>query len=243
LRVAIFLTGAGCVLAPRALSSADNPPVEEILERARKLEGISDSGTPFLMQATIKAAIGEKEFTGEYKLNWSGPHRWREILVLADFRRIRYGVDDGYRQLRSLEYQPEVIFDLDKMLGVDSMLRIGPRETAREVRTRRIDGVALSCIEIGGKNIVDRELCFDPATGLLVRANLDPQAAPAAADVPIVDYFGTLIFSDKKFPSRVRIRRGRGFSMELAIDKLEPAFIVHAFLRKNLNYHSTMPGY
>jgi TonB family protein len=192
-----------------------------ILARARKLEELrSDFSGPFTLTGELKAAFGKKKVNGEYKLIWWAPNRWRESLVLGDFQRVREGVNDGYRQVRSLEYQPQVIFDLDKILDVGPMLQIGPRETASKARKRKIDGVELSCVEIHLKSGIDRELCFDPATDLLVHAELQSTGAPGATR-PDVEYSGGIALGDKKFPSNATITRGQDFSVEVSNIRLE----------------------
>lgn len=226
IRIALLAGGGAVLLLAAALPIwAEDQPAESVamLARARKLEELrSDSNAPFLMEAQIKATFGDRKVTGEYKLGWWTPNHWHEVLALGDFRRIRDGVSDGYWQVRTWEYQPRVIFDLDQVLDVAPILQVRSLETAKGVRRRKVASIALSCVEIHLKHGVARELCFDPATELLLHAQLEPGLMPGSEPL-IVDYSGAIALSDKKFPSTVIIQRGKRISVEVSITRLEPA--------------------
>jgi Gram-negative bacterial TonB protein C-terminal len=220
----VFLASAASLVVGAIPIRAANQPVEslEILNRARRLEELrTESGVPLLLRAQIKSSFDKREVPGQYELTWWGPNDWHEAVVLGDFRRFREGVIGGYRQVRTWEYEPQVIFDLDKILDVGSILQIGPRESVRKARKRKIAGVTLTCVEIDEKSGVARDLCFDPGTGLLVHAELQPGPGGASERRPIVDYSHAIPLSDKKFPSKVRIQRGKEFWMEVSQASLQ----------------------
>jgi TonB family protein len=220
----VFLAAAASFVVGAPPLRAADQPLESlaILNRARTLEELrAESSVPLLLRAQIKSSFDKREVPGQYELSWWGPNRWHETVVLGDFRRFREGVIGGYRQVRTWEYEPQVIFDLDKILDVGSILQIGPLEIVRKARKRKIAGIALSCVEIGQKNGASRDLCFDPATGLLVHAELEPGFGLASERRPIVDYSQGVPLSDKIFPSKVRIQRGKEFWMEVTIASLQ----------------------
>lgn len=220
----VFLAGAASFVVGALPIRAADQPVESlaILNRARTLEELrAESSVPLLLRAQIKSSFDKREVPGQYELTWWGPNRWHEAVVLGEFRRFREGVIGGYRQVRTWEYEPQVIFDLDKILDVGSVLQIGPLETVRKARTRKIAGAALSCVEIGQKGGGARDLCFDPATGLLVHAELQPGPGLASERRPIVDYSHAIPLSDKEFPSKIRIQRGKEFWMEVSVESLQ----------------------
>jgi TonB family protein len=220
----ILLAGVALILVEAAPIWAGDQPVESlaILTRAGKLEDLrGDSSIPLLFRAQIKSSFDKKEVPGQYELTWWEPNHWRETVILGAFRRYREGVIGGYRQVRTWEYEPQVIFDLDEILNVGSLLEIGPLETARRVRTRKIAGTALSCVEIEPKNGRARDLCFDPATGLLIHAELEPSAGVPSDRRPTVDYSNSMPLSDKRFPSKIRIQRGKEFWMEVSVISLQ----------------------
>ena len=202
---------------------AGDQPVDSIaiLAQARKLEELRmDPASPFLLDATIQAHFVKGTITGQYAISWWAANRWREVLTLADFQRIRDGVDGGYRQVRPWDYQPQVIFDIDKVFDVSAILELAPKETAKKVRKRKIAGVELSCIEIASKVRSTRDLCFDPATGVLVHAELSPINTTEGTRF-IVDYSGFIPLGERKFASKVTLTRPDGFSMEVSISRLE----------------------
>ena len=199
---------------------ADEPPTEsvEMLAHASKLERLrTASSGPFLFQADIKAAIGKTETRGTYKLLWWGPNRWQESVVLGDFRRMRDGVTDGYWQLRLLDYQPEAIFTFDKLLDIPTLLEIRPGEKVRKARVRKIAGISLSCVEIDSEGATARELCFEPATGLLAHA----ETAQPGSDKTVFDYSEAISIPANQFPSRLRLERGKDFSIEVSVGRLQ----------------------
>lgn len=189
-----------------------------MLARARQLEHLrTTSAAPFLLQAEIRATIDKKEISGSYKLLWWSPDRWQEYVVLGDFRRTRDGVTDGYWQLRSLDYQPQIIFDLDRLLNIPSMLEIHAGETVRKARMRKFAGISLPCVEIDRAGVPVKDLCFDPATGLLIHAEI----GKPGLGTTIFDYSGAIVISTDQFPDRLRLQRGTDLSIELSIDHLQ----------------------
>lgn len=202
---------------------AGDQPVDSmaIVAQALKLEDLrGGSIVPFALQAGIKVESGKREIPGQYSLNWWAPNHWREILALGDFQRNRVGVDGGYNQVRSVEYQPQAIFDIDKILDWASSLRITAKETVSKTRRRKIAGMELSCVQVSNKKYVTKELCFDLATGLLLHAEFSELGTPASAR-STVDYSGIISLGDRKFPSKVTFKRGGGFSMEVSITLLQ----------------------
>ncbi|MGO9640159.1 MAG: energy transducer TonB [Candidatus Acidiferrales bacterium] len=203
---------------------ADDQPGDPsvMFARARQLEELrSDTTVPFVLEARLKATSRKKELTGEYKLIWWKPDRWQEVVALADFRRTRDGVSDGYWQARTTEYQPQVIFDLDKVLDVASILQLDPREAIGQAKKRKVAGVELSCAETRVQNHVNKHFCFDPATNFLSHVELPSNGMPGSVR-PSVDYSGLVALGEKKFPSRVTIKRDVGFSLEVSVNRLEP---------------------
>jgi hypothetical protein len=191
-----------------------------MLARAKQLEDLrSDSTVPFVLQAQIRASFSKGPATGEYKLTWLADDRWREVLTLGDFRRVRDGVSGGYQQIRSLEYQPQVIFDIDQTLDFASVLQMTSNETAGKVHRRKIAGIEMSCVEIHTKAEVMKEICTDPATGLVVHAVIQSIGISAT-----IDYSGSITLASKKFPSKVTVKRSNEFAMEITNIRLEPLF-------------------
>jgi len=208
---------AGFVVASASTARAGDNAAERaaLLERARQLEDLrSEDGSPFVLDAKIVATKDKGHASGTYRLTWFAPNRWHEELKLADFSRVRDGVDGGYRQIRSSDYQPPVIFDLDEMLDPAALARIGPKETVGKAHKERIGGVELSCVEILSKAYHHRELCFDPVTGLLVHATLG-FGGPRE-----FDYARAVSLGTKQFPAEIKSQRKGDFSLDVAVQSL-----------------------
>ena len=217
---AVVLSYATFLFLAGYTDRADEPPTESavMLARARQLEHLrTTSAAPFLLQAEIRAAIGKKEISGSYKLLWWSSDRWQESVVLGDFRRMRDGVTDGYWQPRSLDYQPQIIFDLDGLLNIPSLLEIRAGEKVRKARMRKFPGISLPCVEIDRAGVAARDLCFDPATGLLIHA----ETAKPGSDGTVFDYSDAIVISTNQFPAKLRLQSGKDLSIELSIDHLQ----------------------
>jgi TonB family protein len=190
----------------------------EMLARARNLEHLRTTfAAPFLLEAEIRVEIGKREIPGSYKLLWWSPDRWQESVVLGDFRRMRDGVADGYWQLRPLDYEPQIIFDLDRLLNIPSLLEIHRGEEARKSRMRKFAGISLPCVEIDRAGVAARDLCFDPATGLLIHA----ETANPGSDKTVFDYSDAIVIATNQFPGKLRLQNGKDLSIELSIGHLQ----------------------
>src|SRR5208283_909698 len=133
----VLLAGEAFFLAGLLPIWADDQPGDPLfmIARAKQLEELRSYTTvPFVLEAKLEATSGKKELAGEYKLIWWKSDRWQEVVALADFRRTRDGVSDGYWQARTGEYQPQIIFDLDEVLDVTSILQLDPREAAGQAK-------------------------------------------------------------------------------------------------------------
>jgi TonB family protein len=193
-----------------------------LLANARKLEDLqSEPLAPLVIKAQLSAAFSKGTVAGEYTLTWWAPNRWNELLTLADFRRAREGVTGGYTQVRSLDYQPPIIFDVDKVFDVPSLLRLSPEESLKKIHKRKIDGVELSCVPVYLKDYQNRELCFDPSNGLLVHAEVKPYGTREDARHSI-DYAAFKSLGDRRFPSKMSVSRHDGYSIDVLVTQLDP---------------------
>ncbi len=212
------------------LVNADEFPAEsgELLARARKLERLrTGSATPFLLQAEITASFNNKQIPGSYKLLWWGPNRWQEATVLGDFRRMRDGVTDGYWQLRSMDYQPQMVFDFERLLDIPSLLEVRPRDAVRKPRMRKVADALMSCVEVDRGGAFTKELCFDTGSGLLAHAESTETTQPNS-DRIVFDYAKAISISTNQFPSKLRLQRGKDFSLEVTVGHLQAASGIQA---------------
>jgi hypothetical protein len=201
---------------------ADGQAVESLsmIARARQLEDLrADGAMPFVLLAQIKATKGKQESHGTYSLTWVNANRWHEELLLDGFSRIRDGVDGGYRQVRNSNSSPVVIFRVDETLDIAKAMQLSPEAEARNARRRKIGSGALSCVELRHEEFVEnKELCFDPTSGLLVHSEHN---CLGLETVCILDYADSVELGDRRFPSQIRSRSPDEISIEITVASLK----------------------
>lgn len=211
----LFVLAAGAGAAARGDDKAVDGAA--LLERVRTLEDLRAAGnTPFVLHAQIRATKDNKQALGTYSLTWVAPIRWHEELRVADFSRVRDGVGGGYLQVRSSDSEPEVIFEMDKMLNVAALTRLRSGESIGKTRSRKIDGADLECVQVRSNSGESRDICVDPATGLLVRTANDVNAKQG------FDYSGVIVLGSRQFPAYLRSLNAGGFAIEVHVTSLKP---------------------
>ena len=190
-----------------------------LLTRAQQLEDLrADGAVPFVLRAQIKATSGKQRADGTYSLTWLDANRWHEELVLGGFRRIRDGVEGGYLQVRNSDSPQEVIFRVDQTLDITKAMQLNPEAQARDVRRRKIGGAVLACVGFRSRDSLEKDLCFDPMSGLLVRSKLK---CPGWETDCTVDYAGNVELGDRRFPSQIRSRSPDELSIEITVASLK----------------------
>jgi hypothetical protein len=218
---ALFVIAA--LLSAAAPARSDDKAAEfaAALDRARTLEDLrSDGGLPFVLRARIRTENDSGPIEGTYSLTWFAANRWHEELRLGSFKRVRDGVDGGYRQVRSLDFQPQAIFDVDRLLAGVPHVKFTPKETAGNSHERKVNGVDMSCIEIRARDSAGREFCFDPASGQL----LHTEARSYKGDeIEASDFGGVATLGAKKFPTQMKLERPREIPVSVDVEELGAA--------------------
>ena len=230
LRIAVLasavLSQAGLVRRAPEDTSADSLA---LLAHAKQLQDLRAEGdSPFRLRAHIEVKVNKSETQGEYGLIWQAPNRWREEMKLGDFGRLRVGAGGGYWQERTIDYQPEIIFDLDEFIFAAEVLEVRPTETVDKPKSRKIDDITVSCVEIRGKRSLERELCFDPAGGVLLHANFPERALHGATVNKTVDFSDVQPFGDKQIVRNIRIERPGRYQMRISFTSLAPTSEIDA---------------
>jgi len=122
-----------CVMFATVVCSAskeDSVSPETIITQARKLHEVWTAGTPPLtMRAEIQVFNGKGGVTpGQYIVNWVSPVRWREEVRFPNYERVRVYDAKGYWQKSGLNFQPEIIRELDSMVDF-KVLKIRAKES------------------------------------------------------------------------------------------------------------------
>jgi TonB family protein len=223
----LLALGAAMTAGTGLLQAQDqNPDAVSLLERARHQEDLRAAGSsPFQLRSQILIHGNRSQVQGEYRMVWESADRWAEKLTIGDFQRVRVGVSGGYRQARSVDYSPRVVFDFGQATGIRGHLRNSQGEILGKIRTRKIEGTALLCVEV--KNQKDRafrrEVCIDPSTGLLARVELPGFSSPAPTERTVVEYSQFSNVLGKSYPQHIRLQRGRGFWLDISVVSLEKA--------------------
>jgi TonB family protein len=193
------------------LGKEDTVSPESLFAQARKLQGLWSDGTPAVKVRTeikILDAKG-KTTTGQYVVTWISPSRWREELEIANYTRLRVHNSNGYWQQSTLNFQPEIIFQLDSMLDFKTVLKIGAKQSLGKVKTRDKDGVRQKCTEVKWTTGTERVLCFDEANGSLLSVEYPRSENQNPPDISRVEYSAFNKLGDKRIPYEVHAFRDR----------------------------------
>jgi TonB family protein len=209
-----------CTMIPGG-AAADDRPTESaaLMERALQRQDVRAAGGPaFEMQASVNIKERRGTYPGRYQLIWESEHRWREELVLQGFERLRIGTEEGYQQVRNLDYQLRPVFDLDQGMQIAKLLHTEDRERLGKIRERKINGSKLSCVEVKNeKGNFARELCFEGATGNLVHAELPGNSSPSSTERTSIDYRGFQESAEKHFPMEIRVQKGSEYTVSVTV--------------------------
>ena len=193
----------------RGKEEARNP--EELISRARAQEEVWTEGTPpMLMRAEIQVQFaGGALVRGGYALYWVSPSRWREEIRFRDYERIRVRDANGYWQKSNTSYEPEFIFQLDKLLHLKEALSVGPKQTLGKVVSRKKDGVVQNCTEVKWSKDVDRKFCFDEATGVLASVEYPVGEHQNPPEISRIEYGAFTSVAGKNVPYEIQALNGQ----------------------------------
>lgn len=195
-----------------------------MLAQARKLQDVWSDGTPAARVRTeieILDASG-KTMSGQYVVTWISPSRWREELEIANYKRLRVHDSKGYWQLSTLRFQPEIIFQLDSVLDLKTVLKVGAKQALGKVKTRDKDGVRQKCTEVNWTTGTERALCFDEASGSLLSVEYPRSENQNPPDISRVAYSTFNKLGDKRIPYEVHAFRGRTVVITTKVTEVTP---------------------
>jgi TonB family protein len=201
---AALTSGAFCL-------GEDKASAESLLAQARKLHDVWTEGTPAVKVRTeIKILYADgKTAPGYYVITWISPLRWRDELEFSNYKRVRVHNSKGYWQQSTLGYTPEIVFELDSVLDFIPILKIQPKESLGELKTRDKDGIRQKCTEVKRAKETDRVLCFDEANGGLLSVEHPVAENQGPPEISRVEYSEVKNLGDKLVPYQVHAFRGR----------------------------------
>jgi TonB family protein len=213
----VFLTNAAWCAARE---EASNP--EALISRARLQEEIWTEGTPpMMMQAELQFSDANGTLVhGDYTLDWVSPSRWREVIRLGNYERLRVRDAKGYWEKNGLSYQPEVIFQLERMLHLQDALRVKSKQILGKVRAREKDGVRQQCTEVKWAKGTERIMCFDEANGALVSTEYPRGENQNPPEVSRIEYGAFNTVGGKLVPYEIRALRDRTVIVSVQVLKI-----------------------
>jgi TonB family protein len=224
LRFLVLTLLAALTSGALSLGAEDKATAEPLLAQARKLEDVWSDGTPAVkMRVEIEIVDAKGKTTpGQYLVTWISPSRWREELEIGNYKRLRVHNGEGYWQLSTLSFQPEIIFQLDSILDFKTALRIGTKQVLSKVKTRDKDGVQQKCVEVKWARGTERILCFDEANGSLLRVEYPRSENQNPPDISRVEYSAFSKLGDKRIPYEAHAFRDRTVVVTTKVTDVTP---------------------
>src|ERR1700690_1270492 len=110
---------------------------EALITLARLQQEIWTKGTPpMFMRAELQILDAKgAPVQGDYMFEWVSPSQWKESVRIGNYERLRVRDAKSYWQKSSLSYEPEIIFQLDKLLHLKEALKIEPKQTLAKIKT------------------------------------------------------------------------------------------------------------
>jgi hypothetical protein len=133
-----------------AANSETTTQAPELLDQALKHEYLWAAGAPSVdLRAKLEWALGEgKVAIGDYTRLWVSPSQSREEINFANFNRTRVQQANGYWQKRSLDYQPEAIFQIERMLNLKSVLELSAGESLGKKGDKKGGAMSITCVDV-----------------------------------------------------------------------------------------------
>ncbi len=205
-------------------SKEDSPSPESLITQARKLQEIWTDGTPpVAMRSEIQVFEAKGKVTpGQYSVNWVSSSRWREEVEIANYKRLRVHDAKGYWQQSTLNFQPEIIFQLDTLLDFKIVLKVSGKQVLGKVKSRDKDGVRQKCTEVKWTTGTDRILCFDEATGNLLSVEYPRSEHQSPPGISRIEYSAFNKVGERRIPFEVRAFKDRTVVVTAKVLEITP---------------------
>jgi TonB family protein len=201
----------------------------DLLDQALQHEDIWAAGSPSVdLRAKLELALEKgKVAIGDYTKLWVSPSQSREEINFANFTVTRVHQANGFWQKRNIDYQPEAIFQLERMLNLKSVLKLGAGESLGKIVDKKGGAASITCVEVKRGEQANRKLCFDQPQGVLVSVDYPTQPHKQPSEISRIEYSDFAALESRAFPGRIRALSGR---------KTVAAFTVVKFAKvENLN--------
>lgn len=223
-----FLLGL-CVLlhfsCPWAFGADKPDEINPEIQRALELSDLRHSQMPpYRLSATVTVTLGNKgPVRGKYDLLRNLDGHWREELTMPGYNRLRVGDAHNYWQLRSSEYDPLPILNIDELVDFPKYLnREKTRKFSKPSNTKK-EGMDVSCQHPKVDAPHQETICFYPSSGEL--AYIDN----GMSGIQSADKVSSAIFSEfheiagKRFPTLIKGFSGKRLLVDIHVDELREA--------------------
>lgn len=175
------------------------------------LDHIWAAGSPGVdLRAQLELALGEgKVAVGDYTRLWVSPSQSRENIHFANFNLTRVQQANGYWQTRSVDYQPEAIFQLERLLKLKPVLGLAAGESLGKKNDKKVGAISITCVEVKRGEQIDRKLCFDQTQGVLVSVDYPAHPHTQPPEISRVEYSDFTALESHVFPGRIKALSGR----------------------------------
>lgn len=193
-----------------------------ILAEALDHEDIWAAGSASVeLRAKIELAVQKgKVANGDYTRLWVSPSQSREEINFANFNRTRVQQANGYWQKRSIEYEPEAIFQMERIMNLKSVFQLSPGESLGKKGDKKGGAASITCLEVKRGEQVNRKLCFDQSQGVLLSVDYPTQPHKQPPDISRIEYSDFTSLESHVFPGRIKALSGRKTVAAFTVIKL-----------------------
>ena len=193
-----------------ACSATDNSEQVALVQHAAEISNLRSTDVgPFRLHARVRI-FDEPPTDADYSLIWVAPERWREEISAGGNHTIRIGGKNTV-SIKDNSAQTQAIHLRLRSLDVAALLYVKPSETLGGVKNRDQNGMRLRCLSRTAKHVAKTELCFDAATGVLVREEFPDRTA---------EFSNYSDFRGKLIPRLLRTFQGKELHGEIEVQEL-----------------------
>jgi len=149
-------------------SGSDNSQPLALVQHAADIANVRSADVgPFRLRASVYT-YGAEPVKADYLLIWVTSEQWREEISIENHRALRIG-GKGTVSTKDDTEQAQAIRSQLRSLDIPALLYIKSNHSLGGVEMRNYDNVKEQCLSRTAKLSSKTELCFDAATGALLR--------------------------------------------------------------------------
>jgi hypothetical protein len=217
-----------------AQGAGDLAPVERAL-RLHDLRAGDAGPLTLIAKGTLHHLVGGDRSL-DFALMVYGPGRWFHRLAAGGHVELRGLTDGSHWRRRPASKKSYALVEAERLLDPASHVRLAPGASVRKTWSEVVGGLGARCLEVGPLDVLwlhdvsdtarlpvvgyDGErtvnLCFDPDSGALVRADY-------GGNFPRFEYAGAVEMGGKRFPRSLRCFEQKLLTVEAEVLGLSPA--------------------